>query len=42
MRKFREQADHKGQILRDREEKRTELIHDIEKRQKAWANSHIF
>ncbi|CAF4800558.1 unnamed protein product [Rotaria sp. Silwood1] len=41
-RKFRQEADNKTKVLRDREEKRVDLIHDIEKRQTAWTNSSIF
>ncbi|CAF3516562.1 unnamed protein product [Rotaria sordida] len=41
-RKFREEADHRAQVLRDREEKRSDLVHDIEKRRTAWSNSSIF
>ncbi|CAF1001100.1 unnamed protein product [Adineta steineri] len=40
-RKFREEADYKAHVRRDLEEKRTDLIHDIEKRRIAWSNPTI-
>ncbi|CAF1445134.1 unnamed protein product [Adineta ricciae] len=41
-RKFREDADYKAHVRRNREDKRNDLIRDIEQRRIAWSNPTIF
>ncbi|CAF3421527.1 unnamed protein product [Rotaria socialis] len=41
-RKFREETDHKTKVLRHRDEKHANLIHEIENRRTAWSNPSVF